>query len=55
MPRQHLVNKNFKNSDQVEDLTWLYIDDFDEVTDPDEALRLIKEFVADWHAINFGE
>lgn len=55
MSRHHLVNKNYKIVEQLEDLTWLYIDEFDDVTDPDEALKLVKEFCHDWHVIKFGD
>lgn len=53
MPRAHLVNKNFTVDSQIEELTWLYIDEFDAVTDPNTALKLIKEFTEDWHTIRY--
>lgn len=55
MSRAQNVNKHLTKTKQIEDLTWLYIDDFDDVEDESVALRLIKEFTEDWHKIRFGD
>lgn len=55
MQMHHHVNKNFPKDAQISDLTWMYIDHFHSVTDPDLALELIKDFCYDWHKIQFSD
>lgn len=51
---QH-VNKNLSKECQIDDLTWMYIDQFHSVTDPDIALELVNDFCYDWHKIQFPD